>query len=442
MKKNVLLMILFLLPLCVFADTCNTIKDTQTGNDRVLVCDKENKTTTTYTTTTSKQVLKNDVCTITCTEEILVSIDPIKKVLAGTSFNYPLYISGERKCTAVYNYDTYEKNIRNYISGKVTSGSTVGGNLGGVTTGQVNMVTAASYYKQKKKCDNFFVEDNEYYNEYKYDADVELEVETSEKRVTIPYKFQNIDEPENTVIIEEAPYQGACNYNEETKTCDGATETIAGWTETSRIFGKYTMDDTYIERYTGEVKDVESEDTCNVGDRFFVSLTEYTKPLKDDALDNGYSLKLTARDIGNNLGIKNLSWNLDVSCWYQVKNLTFPQNDVGVKKDEYYDEIGSTGFIYRLIDLSDPFPNRTPNANWVNKEQIILSTKDKLSSLARFEINLSRSSIQNIRSYNEVHSYEPFNIEIKDVFDSDGNKTGFKEYSSFIEAFNTVIDRK
>ncbi len=433
MKKKLILVILFLIPIYVFADTCNTIKDTQTSNDRALVCDKSNKTTTTYKTTNAKEVLKNDVCTVTCTEEIIVSIDPIKKVLAGTSFNYPLYVSGERKCTAVYNYNNYETKIKSLINEY--------NNLTGINkTNKGNEIS--NYYEQKKKCDNFYVKDSEYENKYTYNANVELKLETSEKEVTIPYKFTNVDEYESTVIVEDAPYYNACKYNETKKECSMSDETVAGWTETARIYGKYTMNDTYIERYTGEVKEIESENTCNVGDRYFVSLKEYTRPLETDTLDNGYSLKVIAKNLGNNLVKTGEIWNLDVSCWYQVKNLTFPQNNVGIKKDEYYDELGSTGFMYRLIDLSDPFPNRTPGANWVGKESIISSTKDRLNSLKRFEINLTRSSIQNIRSYNEVHSYEPFNIEIKDVFGEDGSKKGYKEYSSFIEAFNTVIDRE
>ena len=101
-----------------------------------------------------------------------------------------------------------------------------------------------------------------------------------------------------------------------------------------------------------------------------------------------------------------------------------------------YEKLGGTGFMYRIIDLEDPFPNRKSGANWDGKESLITLNAGKISTLQRFVVNLNSSSIGRIREYNDIHSYEPFNIEMKEV---DGVK---KEYSSFIQSFNNVIDRK
>ena len=425
MKK--ILAMLLLLPIFVSAETCDTVIDKQTTYDRNLVCDLNNNTTTLFKTNKEEVVLNNSVCKITCTEEILFQIDPVKRVLAGTSFNYPLVTSGERKCTAVYNYNDYETKIRRltYEYEELT---------GTAKTTKGNELT--NYYAEKKACDEFVQKDGVYENKYKFNGNVELKVETSEKVVTIPYKFVEMDEYYSEVLKDDTPYYNACVYNEAKKECDGGEETTAGWTEYARIYGKYTMNDSYVEKYTGDIKDTPSDDTCNAGDRYFVNFSEFTRPESGNNTDKGYSLKLIAKNIGNNLTPSGNTWNLNVDCWYQVKNLIFPQTNPGGKTDEMYDKIAGTGFMYRLIDLNNPFPNREPGANWLGKESIISSTKDRLSTLQRFVINLNSSSIGRVRTYNDTHSYESFNIELKDV---DGEK---KEYSSFVQAFNDVIDRK
>ena len=83
--KKVLAMLL-LLPIFVSAETCDTVIDKQTTYDRNLVCDLNNNTTTLFKTNKEEVVLNNSVCKITCTEEILFQIEPVKKVFAGTSF--------------------------------------------------------------------------------------------------------------------------------------------------------------------------------------------------------------------------------------------------------------------------------------------------------------------------------------------------------------------
>jgi len=419
MKK--ILVMMMLLPIFVSAETCNTVIDKQTTSNRNLVCDANNKTTTSFKTNKEEVVLNNSVCSITCTEEILFSIDPIKKVLAGTSFSYPLYASGERKCTATYNYNDYETKIKRLVNEYASL-------TGTAKTTKGNEIT--NYYAQRKACDEFVKKEGVYKNKYEFNGDVELKVETSEGGVTIPYKFVNIDEYSSEVLSDSTPYYNACNFNETSKECAGGDETTAGWTEYARIYGKYTMNDTYIEKYTGEIKDTSSNDRCNAGDRYFVNFTELTRPVSGDNTDKGYSLKLNANKLGNNIANSGNTWNLNVDCWYQVKNMIFPQTT-----DELYEKISGTGFMYRIIDLNDPFPNRQPGANWVGKESVISSTKDRLSTLQRFVINLNTSSIDRIRDYNDKYSYEPF------VYEDPEKEDNYLD-NYFIQYFNGVIDRK
>lgn len=419
MKKKILVILLMLIPVITFAETCEFNKDTQSTSDRNLVCDAEKRTTTTFKTTGEKTVLSNSVCEIKCTEEVVFSIDPIKKVLAGTSFSYPLYASGMRKCNAVYNYSQYEAKIKALVNEYETLTGTAKKTKG-------NEIT--NYYAQKKACDEFSVNESEYQNKYSYNANVSLKVETSKNEVTMQYIFSEIDEYSSTLILDEANYS-SCNFSENNKKCLGDSKTIAGWTETARIYGKYTMKDVYIENYTGDIKDIETDNTCNAGDRFFTNFNELTRTSEKDTTDKGYKLTLTARNLGNNLVATSEKWNLNVDCWYQVNNLMFPQNNIGGNVDDNYDDYGGTAFQYRLIDLDNPFPGRSPMANWKGKESIIYSTKDNLSSLQKFVINLNRNSISKIREYNDTYSYDTFNLDEM-------------EKSQFIINNPSIVDRK
>jgi len=60
MKK--ILVMMMLLPIFVSAETCNTVIDKQTTSNRNLVCDANNKTTTSFKTNKEEVVLNNSVC--------------------------------------------------------------------------------------------------------------------------------------------------------------------------------------------------------------------------------------------------------------------------------------------------------------------------------------------------------------------------------------------
>ena len=424
MKKVLIVLISFILPIVVFGLTCDSIIDTQTSNDRSIVCDLEKSTSTTYKTNSDVEVLKNDVCSIKCSENIVFSIDPIKKVLAGTSFSYPLYVSGERKCTATYNYANYEARIKTLVSEYASL-------TGSAKETKKNEIV--NYYSDKKECDNFTKKGTEEFAQYLHKGDVSLKIGTSTSDVNLTYKFVPISKYEEDQVVDtkEVTYT-SCNFDEATIKCLNSNKTIEGWDETVRVFGKYTMPDTYLEKYTGKVCTTSNANTCNAKDRYFVSLSEISKPAKGDPTDKGYKLTLEAKNLGDNLLDKNRkNWNLNVDCWYQVKNLIYPQKDsLGRCLDENCEKYGTNAFQYRIIELNDPFPGRTPGANWTEKnvQDVIYSTKDKLSTLQRFVITLDRSSINKIREYNDAHPYDTFNLDEM-------------EKSKFIEANPNIIVR-
>lgn len=421
MKKFLLIIILFIFPIFVMAEECTVINDAQTTDDRTLSCDSEEETVTTFETSKEETVIDNGVCTIECTESLIFSIDPIKKVLSGTSFNYPLYVSGERKCTATYDYETYETTISKLVSEyESLSGS--------AKTTKGNEIV--NYYNLKKECDEFTVKDSDYENKYTVDGTVTLKVEKSVGTDNINYSYRDISEYYSNFNTDDVKYT-SCEFDEATKTCTGGSTTISSWTETARIFGKYTMPNVYVERYTGDITYISSSTTCNAGDRYFVDFNELTKPLNGDTEDNGYKLTLTATNVGNNLVTGGDTWNLNVNCWYQVNNLSFPQGGEAIVtgEDENYSAYGNMAFVYRQIDLDDPFPDRDPGANWYGKENLISITKDNIDNMSEFDIILNRSLIKKIREYNESYPYTTFNLDEM-------------EKSLFIINNPSIIDRK
>jgi hypothetical protein len=422
MKKVLVLFVFLLLPVFVYADSCSIKEDTQTDINRTVTCDSKLKTTTKYSSSKEETVLNNGVCTIKCTENLIFSIDPIKKVLSGTSFNYPLYVSGERKCTAVYDYTTYETTISKLVADYASLS-------GAAKTSKGNELS--NYYGKKKECDEFAVDGSTYEKKYTMKANVSLKVATSTKVDNLNYSYKNISDYNSVLDKDEIKYY-ACNYNEADKTCSGSDRTLNGWIETARIFGKYTMPNTYIERYTGEVKTVSSSNTCNAGDRYFVNFNELTKPIVGATGDNGYTLTLTANNVGNNLISGGEKWNLNVNCWYQVKNLFFPQGT-----DDNFDEYGNTAFSYRQIDLNDPFPEREPGANWYNKTELITSTAKDIDKLKRYSIVLDGAAdIRKIKEYNENNPYVTFKLYLNK--EDNGTVT---DRSYFIDNFYYIVNR-
>lgn len=424
MKKKLLLFVLLLMPLMVNAlDVCDVASDNQTSNNRTLTCSPTQISTTKFKSTKEKEVLKNDVCTITCTEDIVFSIKPTQKVLAGMSFSYPLYSSGVRKCTAKYNYKNYEDRMQKLVDEyKILTDTTAKNN-------KVKELDAL--YEQKARCDGYAEAGNEYESKYSFNGEANLKVETSTNVENVTYEYKDIDEYYTNVVKDNINYY-SCGYNSSTKNCDGAQRTTNGWVSTSRVYGKYTMKEVFIEKYTGEIKTTKGDNTCEGMDKFFVKLNEYTRPVSNDKDDNGYSLTLTATNL-NTKTINDTDWNLTVNCYYQVNNLMFPQGGTNVKADENYSKYGNTAFQYRIVALEEPFPDREAGANWKGNESIITSSKSIVFStnntLERFIINLDRAGIRKVREYNELYKYDTFNLDSK-------------EQSIFINNMGKMFDRK
>lgn len=416
MKKTILVM-LMMLPIFVYADTCDFIKDTTSGNNKTITCDAEKRKTTSFKTESDKTVLNNSICTIKCRENLVVSINPIVKVLAGMGFNYPLYVSGERKCTATYKYNDYQTKIKKLVSEYASLSGTA-------KKTKANEIT--NYILDKKACDNFKEKDSKEYNEYKLNSSVKVTLEVSNgATINEQYVYKDLQDKvyESKPIVNTVNYYDACDFQESSKTCKASNTTTSDWSITQRVYGKYTFKDVYVEKYTGEVKTTKIEGrTCNALDQYFTDYKMTTRPRSDsNGSDKGYSIKITATNLGNVIGGK-----LVANCYYQVDNLIYPQKDnLGNCIDENCTKYGTQGFQYRIVDLADPFPGRSAGANWYGKESLLTSTRNNITSMMRFEINLGRSSILKLREYNKTHKYDKFDLSSKtnelDFIDNNSN---------------------
>ena len=405
------ILILFFGLLVVNAE--DAIIDNQTTNDRVLECDSTAQTVTRFKypkVGDDEEIFSNNLCTIRCNESIITAIDPIKNVRAGMGFNYPLYIAAERNCVAEYDYVTYYTDLKDLVSRRDAEavGSAAYNNL-------VNQIS--NMMQEKTTCDLFNEEDGK----YELNPTISLDVETSEGVDNVTYTYLETSEYEPNLIEEKAPYD-TCELTAPTAACTTETEATSGWTNISRYDGMYVMANRFIELYTGKVVLVEDANTCIAGNIYFTSFYEVTRPVTGDLLDKGYSLTLNVSNLGNNIDLTSDTWNLTASCYYTVQNLIFPQ---GIVTEENYPKYGSTAFMYRLIDLNTPFPNREAGENWYGKESLITSLDP---TKIMYEINLSSGAIRRIRDYNDTNPYDTFNLDEM-------------ERSLFIESNPNIIKR-
>lgn len=407
--------------LLVSAEECKLEEDTQTTDNRVLSCHATNQTTTTfsYPKVGRTEVYKNSLCKIECNENIVLSIDSAKNVRAGMGFNYPMYVAAQRICVATYTVEKYDADLRSLLASRdaVPMGSAQYTNF-------VNQIS--NQLQIKDECDNWKTTSGK----YNINPNISLDIETSQNVVNIPYIYKEID-PYVPVFKEEKTPYVSCDLQDNPRgSCIANNDTVERWTEIARIDGKYTMNDKYIELYSGDVSEILSDKTCKAGDTYFTSFYELTKPITGDLTDKGYFLKLKVNNLGNNIKAAGDKWSLNVDCWYALKNVLFPQGagGVGSTEDEFFAKYGGTGFMYRTIDLETPFPNREPGENWYGKEELIVDTSSVIRDKVLFEINLNASYIRKTIEFNKRNSYDTFD------YDED-------QKSKWIEANTNIVKR-
>lgn len=175
-----------------------------------------------------------------------------------------------------------------------------------------------------------------------------------------------------------------------------------------------------LENFNGTVNYLEDENNANINNKYYIPL---------DAQKHNISVKLENLSVLSEEQAKKDSqnknkpwigtWTIDTSCSLKVTNRIYEPSSGGKENGKV-----KYKFIYRPINLSNPFPNRFPGVNWYtwyiaerNKDKKTL--EDSYKKLNYYS-ELDNKTISEIKSYNKNNNY------FKEV-DKDFFKTYIKE---------------
>lgn len=220
-----------------------------------------------------------------------------------------------------------------------------------------------------------------------------------EKNLNITAKFPN--ETNNINLIRQ------CNYDNDGKKIKN---------KKSNTICVFTLPKAEMDTYSGKIKRyIEDSSLLNVNNKFYTGINDIGK------------YTITANISGLSRFKENVSRN-DSKSGSWIGNLSDSFSNCEITLIPYlYTEKGKYRFIYRPIDLNNPFPNRNAGFNWydwINKD----SNKERLKnsySVLQYSINLDNQSINSIKDYNDSHNY------LKWDFDDDESEFINKNSSLF-----------
>lgn len=151
-----------------------------------------------------------------------------------------------------------------------------------------------------------------------------------------------------------------------------------------------------LENFNGTVKYLEDENKANINNKYYIPLNEKEHSIKV-TLENLSRLKddKAKADSKDKIEPWTGAWNITTSCLLKVTNRLY--------------ENGKYKFIYRPINLNNPFPNRFPGVNWYtwyitegNKDRKTLEDSYKKPE---YYTELDNRTISTIKEYNKNHNY-------------------------------------
>ena len=156
---------------------------------------------------------------------------------------------------------------------------------------------------------------------------------------------------------------------------------------------------------TGKVSYKESDDNDNINNKYYIPFNE--KEHSVSVILTGLS-RLSENKAKKDSKDKNKSWfgtwEIDTGCKLKVINRLYnpPGEEGGDGKLKYK-------FIYRPIDLSNPFPNRFPGVNWyswyiVENNKGKKTLEDSYKKL-EYSAELNNATISKIKNYNKENTY-------------------------------------
>ena len=167
----------------------------------------------------------------------------------------------------------------------------------------------------------------------------------------------------------------------------------------------FFLPESYLKDLTGEVKYSESNDNANINNKYYIPLDKqkYNISVKLENL-SVLSESQAKTDSQNKNKPWIGTWTIDTSCSLKVTNRIYEPSSGGKENGKV-----KYKFIYRPINLSNPFPNRFPGVNWYtwyitegNKDRKTL--EDSYKKL-EYYTELDNRTISKIKEYNKNHNY-------------------------------------
>ena len=164
----------------------------------------------------------------------------------------------------------------------------------------------------------------------------------------------------------------------------------------------------------GQVSYSSDENLANINNKYYIPLNEKKHSIKV-TLENLSRLKddKAKEDSKDKIKPWTGTWNITTSCLLKVTNRIYEPTSGGKENGKV-----KYKFIYRPINLSNPFPNRFPGVNWYtwyiterNKDNKTL--EDSYNNLDYYT-ELNNDSISKIKKYNKDNNY--FNKVDTDFF--------------------------
>lgn len=239
-----------------------------------------------------------------------------------------------------------------------------------------------------------------YYNTVEWsfskDEDEKYGNDDREIRASLTSKLKSLEELKNDITVEVyLKDENGKKYNiyniKKECTRDGEFEEDKTVTTTCT----FLLPESIVDLGTGKVKYTNNPGQ-GINNEYYTPIT-YTGEL---------SLEATISNIGVLKDVDNWTnnWKLtydgenDDSCKVNVTSRLYKPN----QKNEY-------AFIYRPIDLNNPFPNRNAGINWYDWYSI-QSNKDRLKSSyskskLEYQVELDNQSVSKIKEYNKNYNY-------------------------------------
>lgn len=149
-----------------------------------------------------------------------------------------------------------------------------------------------------------------------------------------------------------------------------------------------------LENFNGTVNYLEDENKDNINNKYYIPLDakNYEVSVKLENLSR-LSETQAEKDSKNKVWIG--TWTIDTSCSLKVTNRLY--------------ENGKHKFIYRPINLNNPFPNRSPGVNWytwyITEENKDRKTLEDSYKKLEYYTELDNRTISTIKEYNKNHNY-------------------------------------